>query len=157
MAAALLNDWLDVDVSFRFISWQWFHINFPVISFDSIHAVTEIEQQHNIFFGVKYCRKKWQENQQTPSKCFRAWSKLCAHSLSPLLLLFNTILCLKCLERLCLYLQWEIWFSGTSISEIIYCLRWSAPSWRLEMSCVWWVLCSVHLTCMDVNCFIFYT
>lgn len=45
----VLNDWLDVDISF--------HTYFSVSSFNRIQAVTEIEQRHTIFFGVKYCEK----------------------------------------------------------------------------------------------------
>lgn len=108
----VLNDWLDVDISF--------HTYFSVSSFNRIQAVTEIEQRHTIFFGVKYCEKNDKKINKFVRNAF-----------------VHAAQCIKCLERSCLYLQQKIWFSGTSISEIIYCLQWSALGWRLEISCTY--------------------
>lgn len=130
MASAfqVLHDWLDVDVSFQFDG-----------SGSTYVFLGDFIQQHSRCYGNWAAANNFLQGeilQKNDKKCFRVCSSNCAHSLY-VALSFNAI---KCLERLCLYSQRKVWFSGTSISEIIYCLRWSALGWRLEK-------CLVHDEC----------
>lgn len=139
----ILNDWLDVDVSFR-----WLVV--PLAG-DSTHAATEIEQ-HTHFVSVKYeeteAKQSKTEKEKEPSTMM-SWTMQTAHNAHLIFfaLDFRVVFCccfvhwihttwqewnvwkIVCMCVCCIYRK--IWFSCTSISEIIYCHRCMVwLSWR---------------------------
>lgn len=135
----ILNDWLDVDVSFRFVSWQQF--NFPVVAFMLLRKLSSTQ-----FSSGKYKKKKQIKNERKINNFVR--NVFCARCKLCTLDFFSSssfALC-RMSERLCVCIYSKIWFSCTSISEIIYCLRYTVwLSWRLKTSCVWCVLCAPYV------------